>query len=181
MPADKKIYQIKVSLVGIKPPIWRRFLVPEKTTLDQLHYILQIVMGWEDYHLHMFTINGQDYCDPQQDPDEELGAGDEAQINLRQIAEGSDFSYKYDFGDGWQHKLTIEKILPAGKGVRFPRCVAGKRACPPEDVGGTGGYAEFLQAIADPKHPDYSVYLEWAAGFDPEYFDLEQINELLAK
>ena len=183
MPIEKKIYQLKVSLTGSVPSIWRRILIPGTTTLQQLHDIIQIVMGWEDCHLHMFTINGQIYGDPEQDPDGEMGANDEGQLKLNQaVGEGSKFSYEYDFGDSWQHDLTVERILPAEKGERYPLCAAGERACPPEDAGGIGGYEDFLQAIADPKHPEHSNYLEWAGGsFDAEQFDLEKVNDLLVR
>ncbi len=184
MPIEKKIYQIKVSLMGSNPSIWRRFLVQGLITLHQLHDVLQIVMGWEDYHLHMFTINGQIYGDPELDPDDEMGANDETQFKLSQLTgrEGFEFSYEYDFGDSWQHELTVEKILPAEKGMRYPFCVAGERACPPEDAGGIGGYEDYLQAITNPKHPERKELLEWIGeDWDPEYFSLEEVNDLFVK
>lgn len=184
MPTAKKIYQIKVSLMGSKPSIWRRILVPETTTLHQLHDILQIVMGWEDCHLHMFTINEQNYGDPEQDPDGELGTDDESLFKLSQVAgkEGSKFHYEYDFGDSWQHELVIEKILPGEKDAIYPICVAGKRASPPEDAGGIGGYEDYLQAIANPKYPESKEMLEWIGeDWDPEYFSLEEVNDLFVK
>lgn len=182
MSTPKSVYQIKVTLIGSKPPIWRRFLVPDTTTLYRLHDILQIVMGWQDYHLHMFTINGQIYGDPEDDENGDLGTKNEARFKLNQALgrEGSKFRYEYDFGDSWEHELIVEKILPAEKGIRYPLCVAGKRACPPEDVGGVWGYQKFLEAIGDPEHPEHDEYQEWTGGeFDPEHFDLDEVNDRL--
>ena len=148
-----QIYQIKVTLNDTHPPIWRRIQVPGNTTLLKLHDILQIVMGWEDYHLHMFTIEGSIYGDPADDEYGDLGTIDEANYKLNQVIdrEGQRFTYEYDFGDSWDHTLLVEKILPPQEGVRYPICLKGKRACPPEDVGGVWGYENFLEAIRDPE------------------------------
>ena len=182
MSTPKSVYQIKVTLVGSRPPIWRRFLVLDTTTLFRLHDILQIVMGWENYHLHMFTSNGQIYGDPEDDEYGDLRTKNEARFKLNQALGrgGSKFRYEYDFGDSWEHELIVEKILPAEKGVGYPLCVAGKRACPPEDVGGVWGYQRFLEAIDEPEHPEHDEYLEWIGGeFDPEHFDLDEVNDRL--
>jgi len=182
MSTPKSVYQIKVTLIGSKPPIWRRFLVRETTTLSRLHDILQIIMGWQDYHLHMFTINGQIYGDPEDDEYGDLGTKNEARFRPNEALgrEGSKFRYEYDFGDSWEHELIVEKILPAEKGIRYPLCVAGKRSCPPEDVGGVWGYQRFLEAIGDPEHPEHDEYLEWSGGkFDPKHFDLDEVNDRL--
>lgn len=180
MPAPTSIYQIKVMLKDSKPPIWRRVLVEDATTLSKLHTILQTVMGWADYHLHMFTINGQIYGNPDDDEYGDMGTKNESRFKLNQLVgrEGVKFGYEYDFGDSWLHDLVVEKILPAEKGVRYPICVAGKRACPPEDSGGIWGYEEILEAIANRKHPEHDRYLEWIGeNFDPERFNLEHVNE----
>ena len=180
MSTPKTVYQLKVTLGESKLPIWRRILVADTTTLSQLHTILQIVMGWTDSHLHMFTINGQIYGDPEDDETGELGTKNERRYRLNQLVgrEGIKFRYEYDFGDSWLHDLVVEKILPAEKGGRYPLCIAGKRACPPEDVGGIGGYAYFLEAIANPKHREHDEYLEWIGGkFDSERFDLDDVND----
>jgi hypothetical protein len=182
MSTAKTIYQIKVMLLDAKPPIWRRFLVPNTTTLDRLHGTLQAVMGWQDYHLHMFTIDEQSYGDPEDDEYGELGTKNEARLKLNQLVpgEGFKFHYEYDFGDSWEHQLVVEKILPVEPGLRYPLCTAGKRHCPPEDVGGIGGYYRFLEATADPQHPEHDEYLVWIGGeFDPEYFNLEEVNDRL--
>ncbi|MDO9300724.1 MAG: plasmid pRiA4b ORF-3 family protein, partial [Anaerolineales bacterium] len=187
MPTPKSIYQIKVTLNDSKPPIWRRILVADTTTLIQLHAILQMVMGWTDYHLHMFTINGQIYGDPQDDEYGDMGTKNESRFKLNQLVgrEGFKFRYEYDFGDSWLHDLVVEKILPADPstgsgGAHYPVCVAGKRACPPEDSGGVWGYKEILEARTNPKHPQHREYKEWIGeNFDPERFDLNEVNESL--
>ena len=152
MSTPKTVYQLKVTLNESKPPIWRRILVADTTTLGQLHSILQTVMGWTDSHLHMFNVNGQIYGDPEDDETGMMGTKKETCYRLDQFvrSEGFKFRYEYDFGDSWDHILLVEKILPAEKGKHYPLCIAGKRACPPEDVGGVWGYGDFLQAISDP-------------------------------
>lgn len=178
------IYQIKVTLDDTHPPIWRRILVPDNITLLKLHDILQIVMGWEDYHLHMFTIKRSIYGDPADDEYGELGTINEANVKLSQVIqhEGQRLFYEYDFGDSWDHTLLVEKILPPQEGVHYPVCLKGKRACPPEDVGGVWGYENFLEAIRSPKHNEHEEYLAWIGGkFDPEAFDLEEVNRQLRR
>lgn len=182
MPTPTSIYQIKVTLDDSKPPIWRRFLVADTATLSQLHTILQIVMGWEGYHLHMFDINGQIYGDPEDDETGLMETKNEARFKLNRLVgrEGFKFRYEYDFGDGWSHNLLVEKILPAEEEALYPLCIKGKRACPPEDVGGVWGYDDFLEAIANPNHPERKEMLEWiGADFDPEFFDMDDVNERL--
>jgi hypothetical protein len=178
------IYQIKVILDDTHPPIWRRILVPGNTTLLKFHDILQIVMGWEDYHLHMYTIEGLIYGDPADDEYGDLGTLDEVNYKLSQViyGEGQRFTYEYDFGDSWDHTLLVEKILPPAEGVRYPLYLKGKRACPPEDVGGVWGYENFMEAIRDPNHAEHEEYLAWVGGeFHPEDFDLEEINTRLRR
>jgi hypothetical protein len=177
------IYQMKVTLKHSKPPIWRRIQVPGGINLAKLHHILQIVMGWEDYHLHQFIVDGEYYGEPH--PDYDMWGPemrDERRVKLYQIGPeaGLKFVYEYDFGDSWEHELLVEKILPPEPGGHYPRCLKGKRACPPEDVGGVWGYDSFLEAIRDPDHPDHEDMLEWVGGeFDPEFFDLDEINDEL--
>jgi hypothetical protein len=176
------IYQIKVTLNDIRPPIWRRILVPENYSLFKLHNALQRVMGWDNYHLHHFIIDNEFYGDPADDEYGDLGTRNEKNFKLNKIIYDSSFKfiYEYDFGDSWEHSLLVEKILPAEKGVHYPICIKGKRACPPEDVGGAWGYESFLEALRDPKNPEHDEYLEWVGGeFDPEAFDLEEINQAL--
>jgi hypothetical protein len=176
-PTDRVVYQIKVTLRGSKPPIWRRFQVASDTSLVQLHRILQCVMGWEDYHMHQFIVGGVTYGNA--DMMEDFDTVDEKTVTLDQIVrrEKFKFIYEYDFGDSWEHELLIEKILPLEEGKAYPVCLTGKRACPPEDCGGIWGYSDFLEAIQDPEHPEHEEMLDWAGGeFDPVAFDLREVN-----
>ena len=182
---DKRIYQLKVTLEGSKPPIWRRVQVGETVRLGDLHAILQCVMGWTDSHLHQFIIKGEYYGAPSPGDFEDFEEmKDEDKFNLGGIVRRAKdkFVYEYDFGDGWKHKILVEKILPREAGVTYPRCLDGKRACPPEDCGGIWGYHDMLGAVADPKHPEHEELSEWLDdGFDPEAFDLEEVNKHLPK
>lgn len=168
----RKVYQLKATIVGTKPPVWRRLLVAETATLLDLHHVLQAAFGWLDYHLHEFEIDGVRYG-----TDDGEGWGpppkDEGRTRLRTVAgEGTKLSYVYDFGDDWEHKVVVEKVLAAEPGVRYPACIAGQRACPPEDCGGVWGYQEFLEAIANPRHSEHESMLDWMGGsYDPDAFD----------
>ncbi len=182
MTAPNAVYQLKITLDDSKPPIWRRILVPEDVALSTLHEIIQRVMGWRNDHLHMFRIAGQIYGDPEEDETGMLGTIDETRyrINRFGLREKSKFSYEYDFGDGWEHTILVEKITSADPSAHYPVCVAGKRACPPEDVGGIWGYADFLEAIADSNHAEHDEMLDWVGGdFDPEEFNLDDVNASL--
>jgi Plasmid pRiA4b ORF-3-like protein len=155
--------------------------VPGAYTLDRLHRTIQHAMGWQDYHLHSFDIDGVPYGEP--DPEDELELRDELDARLDAVA-GRDarFSYTYDFGDWWEHEITVEDVFPADPLERYPRCVAGERACPPEDVGGPYGYAELLAAFADPDHPEHARLREWLGRkFDPEAFDAAATTTLLRR
>ncbi len=181
-PTDIYVYQMKVTLQDISPPIWRRIQVTNDTTLGKLHRILQVVMGWSDYHLHEFIIGEVSYGVPDKESMSDMK--NEKNVRLSQIVsgEGMRFTYIYDFGDYWRHKILVEKILSPEQDTRYPICIKGKRACPPEDCGGIGGYYEFLEAIKDPDHPDHEDMLDWVGGsFDPEAFDLDEINATLRK
>jgi hypothetical protein len=179
----RKALQIRVDLTETQPPVWRRILVPDRVHLLALHELIQAAFGWLDYHLHEFEIRGERYGNPETDEFGEFDLIDERETELRELGltEGDRFTYEYDFGDSWQHTLLLEKILPVEKRAKLPRCLGGQRACPPEDVGGTSGYAEFLEALADPGHSQHRRYLEWVGGvFDPETFDLKAANERMA-
>ena len=174
---DSPVFQLKVTLKGIRPPVWRRILVRGSTTLDWFHDIMQIVMGWEDAHLHAFVVGETRYSTP--DPNWGFDMEDEARVKLGQVvAQPKDrFFYEYDFGDSWLHEILVEKVLPVDPDVHYPVCIKGKRACPPEDVGGVWGYMAFLEAIADPENPEHADMVEWWEGpFDPEEFDLATVN-----
>lgn len=178
------IYQIKTTIKSSKPPIWRRFVVPHSISLHSLHKVLQVLFRWEDYHLHEFTIEGEAYGipDPEEDPFWEKEVIDERKTVLSKVAkkERRHFDYWYDFGDNWHHDIVIEKIMQNQTSMKHPRCIGGKRASPPEDVGGVWGYKYFLDAINDPNHEEHDEKLEWIGGeFDPEAFDIDEINEEL--
>ncbi len=177
-----QIYEIKITLRGSKPPIWRRVQVPGKLSLYKLHQVIQIAMGWTNSHLHQFIIDGQYYGIPS--PENGEPVLDERRHALSQIAPNAKrkFVYEYDFGDSWEHELVVEKILPLESSVHYPVCIKGKRACPPEDVGGIWGYENFLDAISDTKHEEHVSYLDWIGGeFDPEECNIEEINQALRR
>lgn len=177
MPVPKSIYQIKVTLNDSKPPIWRRILVPDAVSLQQLHTILQIVMGWTNSHLHQFIINGEYYGKPQDSDYGDIKSEKQYRLNQFITRKGFKFIYEYDFGDSWEHTVHVEAILPVEKGKQYPVCLEGKRACPLEDIGGVWGYDDFLKAFADPKHPEHNdIVEELEEDFDPEFFDIEDVN-----
>jgi len=180
------IYQIKISLKDIRPPIWRRILVDGNISLYKLHFIIQTVMGWDGYHLHEFELDGDSFG--ALDDDQVGYDGFDAVLNEKKFtlaklidSEKTRILYSYDFGDDWQHELLIEKIGPAEPGVKYPVCIKGKRACPPEDCGGPWGYADLLEAISNPDNPEHDELIEWAGDFEPELFDIDQINRALKK
>lgn len=176
---SKSLYQIKVTLLGSKPPIWRRLIVKANIRLDQLHSVLQVAMGWSNYHLHQYRVG--DYYIGIPDPDYDMDLTDERKVYLQDIISNpkDNFVYEYDFGDGWEHKIVLEKILPLDFS-ESPVVIKGKGACPPEDCGGIWGYSDFLDAIQDPKHDEHESMLEWIGGeFDPDAFDMSFINTQL--
>lgn len=164
------------------PPIWRRILVPADFTLYKLHKIIQVVFGWEDYHLHDFRIKEIRYgeSDPEWDDNEDMK--NDKRFKLCDVIDkaGRQFMYTYDFGDNWDHEIKVEKILDAKSGEKYPLCVAGACACPPEDVGGVGGYEDFLKIMKNPKHEEYKEMIEWiGVKFNPENFSLKKVNREL--
>jgi hypothetical protein len=174
------IYQLKVTLRHIRPPIWRRVQVPAELTLARLHDIVQDVMGWTDSHLHSFEIRSERFGVPS--PEDWSPVRDERRVRLADVlvAPKEQALYTYDFGDSWEHAIVIEKILEPEPGADYPLCVAGRRARPPEDIGGPWGYGHMLEALADPSDPEREEYLEWLDGpFDPKAFDLAEANHLL--
>lgn len=173
------IYELKITLRGIRPPIWRRVQVSGNENLAKLHRIIQIAMGWEDSHLHQFIVDGERvYADRSFELED---AADERKINLRTIApqEGSSFVYEYDLGDSWEHDIVVEKILSPDSVAWTPICVAAKRACPPEDCGGPYGYITMLEALADPEHDRHEELSDWCGSFDPSRFDRRSVNAVL--
>ncbi|MGH3623532.1 MAG: plasmid pRiA4b ORF-3 family protein, partial [Sciscionella sp.] len=177
------IYQVKIILMGVEnPPVWRRVLVPATIRLDHLHEVIQAAMGWQNAHLHAF-IDGQTYYGV---PDAELRYRDERTTRLNDlVTPGDRLLYTYDFGDDWDHEIIIEETTVAGPGVRYPRCVAGQGACPPEDAGGWPGYARLVHILSDPGHEEHQDMLDWLgldshSHFDPARFDPDEANRRLA-
>jgi hypothetical protein len=180
--ATERLCQLKISLKDVRPPVWRRVLVGEDSILHDLHRIIQSVMGWTDTHLHEFDTGHALYTGPCEGDEMPEACEDSRQVTLRalNLKKGQKIDYVYDFGDDWVHHVRVEDIRDAFQGESYPVCVAGKRACPPEDCGGAGGYAEFLEAVSDPEHPQHKEMIDWVGGgFDPEEFDLVLANEAL--
>ncbi len=176
----ESIYQLKITLKDFRPPIWRRVQVKSNITLGKLHQIIQASMGWTNSHLHGFSIGGVEYGEPL--PELELEIKNEQKVKLSKVVTGEKqkFFYTYDMGDSWEHEILVEKVLPHDPLVCYPVCITGKRACPPEDCGGVWGYADFLEAITQPDHPEHESMLEWVGGaFDPDAFILSEVNQLL--
>jgi hypothetical protein len=178
------LYQFKITLLGIEPPIWRRIQVQD-CTLDKLHEHIQAAMGWTNSHLHIFDIKGKSYGDPDLLEDE-FEYTDSTTTMLSDILPKTRkrlaIKYSYDFGDSWQHEVLFEGCPPVERNAKYPVCLEGERACPPEDVGGICGYQEFLAAIADTKHEQHRDLLRWCGGrFSPEQFDAEQATRAMRK
>jgi len=204
----KQVHELKITLNGSKPPIWRCIAVASDIRLSNLHKVIQTVMGWDNYHLHQFVIPcsrpkptreylasldfqkryevlalTRDSCwsDPRMELD---GAEDERKVSLQELAPtvGSKLIYEYDFGDGWKYMIEAVKIGPPTEGMKYPVCLSGQLACPPEDCGGIWGYYGKLEILKNPKYGDYEDILEWMGeDCNPEYFNIEEINAKLAK
>lgn len=179
---ETRFYLLKIRLLESDPEIWRRFYVPGFITLDRLHDVIQIVMGWEDYHLHEFTIGKQRYTENPESPKRD--GRNEGPYCLQDLIKqkGRTFRYWYDFGDDWHHEICIEDSWYNPNDPRFlVYCIGGQRACPPEDVGGVHGYSRYLDILNDPTHEEHSEYLEWRGEFDSDAFDLGKTNIELLK
>lgn len=176
--AFDSVFELKVTLLGTRPPIWRRFRVESTVTLERLHRILQVIMGWTDSHMHGFRV-----------PHAALAGARRQFVSIERADEKTTtlasflhrrkdrILYEYDFGDGWEHEITLEDIVASSPEARYPLVLSGRRACPPEDIGGIPGYAHFLEAIADPEHPDHEEMVEWyGEDFDPKRFDAQALN-----
>lgn len=177
----RQIFQLRISLAGVRPLVWRRALVPGGFTLDRVHRVVQHAMGWRDCHLHSFEVDGEQYGEP--DPDGELSLRDELDVRLDAVVgKGSRFHYTYDFGNWWEHDLVVEDVLLADPEGRYPDCADGERACPPEDIGGPAGYLVLLAALADSGHPEHHTLRDWAGDrFDPAAFDAGRAGTLLRR
>jgi hypothetical protein len=181
----QEIHQLKVTLLDTKPPIWRRLLVPAGLTLEALHDVLQVAMGWTDSHLHEFRVGKKRFGVP--DPEDELmdlpPVGDERTAYLFKVLgkAGAKARYTYDFGDNWEHAIVVEKVLPPEPGVAYPICVGGKLRCPPEDCGSIPGYYNLLEVIRDPTHEEHEEMMDWLGGeYDPDAFSVDDVNQGLA-
>lgn len=177
-----RTYQLKISLRHSKPSIWRRIIVPSDIVLSDLHEVFQVVMGWGDSHLHQFVHMKKLYGMIFED---DFGAFEEVidensfTLDMLLLKEKDKLVYEYDFGDGWEHDVVLEKILPSSGQVQVA-CLKGSMCCPPDDCGGIWGYEDKLAIMADPQHPDHEEITEWMGDeFDPEYFDLEVVNAQL--
>ncbi|WP_157536385.1 plasmid pRiA4b ORF-3 family protein [Kitasatospora mediocidica] len=180
-PGDP-VYRLRIELTDVQQPlVWRRVEVPATVRLDQLHRVIQAAMGWQNCHLHAYSTNGIHYGRPSS----ELDFADETRAVLDTVVkEGGHLEYAYDFGDSWDHRITVERRLDAEAGHRYPLCLDGAGACPPEDCGGAPGYEDLKQALADSAHPEHEDLLRWlgletAADFDPAHFDLRQTDHRL--
>jgi hypothetical protein len=177
LPPAEPIYQLKISLKGLLPPIWRRIQVSSNLHLASLHQVFQIAMGWGQYQPYYFIIHGIRYGQPVLD-----GVKNAQQTRLAEVVEteGYKFIYLYDPADDWQHVVKVEKIIPPEPGIYYPRCLAGSRACPPEECGGIWEYTHLLEIIQNPTHTEYHEMMEHFGGhFDPEDFDPERVNRAL--
>ncbi|HUK19084.1 MAG TPA: plasmid pRiA4b ORF-3 family protein [Bryobacteraceae bacterium] len=186
------VYELRITLQEIRPPIWRLIQVPDTLWLNRLHDVLQTLIGWTDSHLHRFEKDGKYWGVPEPDDDDGIELIDERRTTVADVltTPGDFILYVYDFGDNWRHNVELEKILPVS-GVVRPVCIAGERHCPPEDVGGVPGYEEFLEVIFEPGHEEYEHYVRWAGGpsplnrsvgrFQPEEFNLMAVNDALSR
>jgi len=177
----RQIFQLRIALVDVVPTVWRRVAVPGGYTLDRVHRVFQYAMGWQDYHLHSFEIEGAQFGVP--DPEGELDLRDELEVRLDAVA-GKDtrFAYVYDFGDWWEHEVVVETVSLAEPDERYPFCLEGERACPPEDVGGVYGYRRLVRALRDPEHPDHDEMQAWLGrGLNAEIFVPELVTTLLRR
>jgi len=185
--SSPKVYQFKITLKGIEPPIWRRIQTTD-CTLDKLHECIQTATGWTNSHLHLFKIGGVIHGDPQllyDSREDDKPPVNSLRTKLSKIVpkDGKRFTiqYEYDFGDCWEHEILFEGFPPPEKNARYPLCVEGERACPQEDVGGIPGYEEYLKAIANPKHKRHKELMGWRGPFDPEKFDAKAATKEMRK
>jgi hypothetical protein len=187
IPVRERIYQFRITLKGVHPEIWRRIQVRD-SSLDKFHERIQTAMGWTNSHLHDFEIKGERYGDPWllEENFDEFGYEDSRETRLAQILPRSGerfvFEYKYDFGDRWRHHVLFEGCLKAPPGERYPLCVEGERACPPEDSGGAPGYQELLRSISDPEDDEHELIVKWVGRpFDPAGFDAERVTKRMRR
>ncbi|GDY10753.1 hypothetical protein LBMAG52_42410 [Planctomycetia bacterium] len=182
---SEQLFQFKITLLDIRPAIWRRIQIPDCTLAD-LHEYIQAALGWQNCHLHLFEIDGERYSQPSPDCDDyELDFKDESGILISKLltksGERTKWIYEYDFGDGWRHEILFEGCPTKDPKLKHPLCLEGKRACPPEDCGGPGSYANLLEVIGNPKHEEHGEMLGWIGPFDPEAFDAKKVTREMRK
>lgn len=174
-----KIVQLKIELKGSKPLIWRRLQVPNNITFNRLHKILNTAMGWYESHLYLFELADFRIGDKEWDDSGDWLSDKKVKLS-EMIQNAKTFVYLYDFGDGWQHKIKIEKILEVDTDQKYPVCIGGANNCPPEDCGGLGGFEDFKTIITDKNHPEYGHLFEWyGREYDATEFSVEDTNATL--
>jgi len=175
------VYQLKITLKDIQPSIWRRVHVSNICTLADLHKVIQAAMGWKDEHLHKFVIKGRQFSVPSKQVATRILNESKYKLSSLFNQEGERFNYHYNFGYGWEHEVILEKILPMDSQSELPKCIEGRRTCPPEHIGGVEGYFLFLDAMADSSHPEHEEVRDWYVNddFDPEHLNSAKINKLL--
>ena len=181
-----KIYQLQIALQEFQPKIWRRILVPSDTLLPEFHITIQLAMGWYNSHLYQFILGRTLFVDASDNDAlwDELGQTKYKGVRLDEVLkkENDSIVYEYDFGDSWMHDIILEKILPPDASQRLSYCLTGSMNCPPEDCGGVSGYSEYLKIRLNPKHEEHERVMEWLGkDFDPDYFNLDEINEKLVE
>ena len=180
------VYRFRISLQDSNPAIWRR-IETQDVTLEKLHELIQTTMGWKNSHLHQFEIAGTRYADPRFmiDDFDDFGAVNYCGMRISALVSEHgtrlQMRYEYDFGDCWQHEVVLEEVIESEPGIRYPRCIAGERACPPEDVGGVYAFAEYVGAITNPNHSEHEDFLEWNGPFDPADFDATTATRRMRK
>ncbi len=184
-PSDSfnEIATLRIELCGTDPVIWRQVEVPTSITLKVLHDIVQIVMGWFDYHLWEFTVDKQRYSLPMEEDWGNEPRRDAAKVRLRDVLKPRKtiIDYLYDFGDCWEHRITVTDVRLGEPDVSYPRYIAGKHNAPPEDCGGIPGFYAILEALADPQHPDHAEAAEWLDEYDPDMIDELPIKYALGR
>jgi hypothetical protein len=177
------LFTLKITLLGTNPAIWRRVEVLDCITLEDLHNLVQCVMGWENCHLHQFFSGKERFGEPSPNNDD-YNVKDESQFMLGEVLKrkGAKLKYEYDFGDSWLHEIELESKIPSTEEHTYPVCLGGARNCPPEDIGGVWGYAELVESVLNPRHPRRRHFEEWLEGtYDPDGFDLKKINKALGR
>ena len=180
-PASKKaeIFQVRIELLDYKPTVWRSLQVPASLTLGGVHDVIQVFLEWDNSHLHAFYVGAKKLLyEPDYETTQRVGPDWGIQLDEVLKTKRSKLLYEYDFGDRWEHRITLEAKLPKAPGVRYPVCVGGENSCPPEDSGGTFGFPRYLAIARNPEHPNHAHFAEWFRDFDPAHFSVEEANAL---